>query len=237
MDLTNLTPDAKYSVAIELSGKDLVRLCSSDSEMRRLCSSEKFNPIWRQNIKTDFNIDYNGKHGYMEYLKYTYIFNQKFWIVTRYSTEEDSILGANIYQSYNEAFNGIVDEIEKYPMTDYKPTYPIIKAQLDDRNNIKVGEIKYEITEGSVKTSTNDREKLYQKQLDELADIAYEDEEDDQLKSDFKDDFDSALHAALEDQEFSFDSFWKTFSGYEPYNNHPKLSTIKKYIRTVIFNL
>jgi hypothetical protein len=65
----DLTLDAKFVLATKLSGNDLIRLCATDTEMRRICNSKKFNPIWVSKLKEDYNVDYQGNDGYMEYYK------------------------------------------------------------------------------------------------------------------------------------------------------------------------
>jgi len=73
--------DAKYLIAQKLSGKDLLSLCSTDTEFRGLCMSNKFNPIWQANLKKEYNVDYKGKNAYMEYLHHSYFSKQIYYTV------------------------------------------------------------------------------------------------------------------------------------------------------------
>ena len=207
----NLTPDAKYLVAQNLSGKDLIQLCATNSEMRKLCHSEKFNPIWKKNIKNDFGFDYKGKNGYMEYLHNTYVFKQKFWIVTMYDTNSDEIIQADIYRSYDDAISGIANDILKSISYGHRPTYPIIKTQIKTTGYIKHEATRYAITQGEFKNTAIDNEKIYQAQLNELADLIYGKENNEQLKDDFKDDFATMLEDISDEEEFSFEGFWGSF--------------------------
>jgi hypothetical protein len=239
----NLTPDAKYSIATKLSGKELTSFCSTDSEMRRLCSSSKFSPIWQKHIKNDFNIDYIGKHGYMEYLQYTYIFNQKLWVVTVLDTDQKSIMKAEIFKNFNEAVIGISNEIEKEKeMTKINMgylSYPSIKAHFENHNSIKYRSYIYEITEGNFQHTSDEKEKEYEKQLNILADIAYGNnlnKDEEYLKNDIKNDFKTAVENSLDEDEekFSFDSFWGIFSISNKKNKN--LSKIKMYAEEMLKN-
>lgn len=78
----NLTPDTLYTVALNLSGKELLNMCSVNRETRRICMSERFNPIWSKKLYEDYSIQYKGKDGYNKYLESTYFYHQKYWVAT-----------------------------------------------------------------------------------------------------------------------------------------------------------
>ena len=110
----NLTPDALYSVALQMKGEDLVRMCSIDQRTMRICRSEKFNRIWIANLKDEFNIDYNGDNAYMEYLQNVYMFKQKYWIATIFNENDQLVEHAKIFRKHEAAIAFLVQEYNKF---------------------------------------------------------------------------------------------------------------------------
>ena len=113
MNITDLTPDAKYKLATTLSGDDLIKLCATDSKMRTICQSSRYNHIWNKRLKDDYNVDYEGINPYMEYLLSTYLYKNRYWVVDIYDNNE-GYSDDYMFDSRNKAINYIVSFISKH---------------------------------------------------------------------------------------------------------------------------
>jgi hypothetical protein len=163
-----LTPDTKYLVAQKLSGKDLVKLCSTDKEMRKLCSSDKYNKLWQEKLKEDYDVKYEGKNAYMEYLQNTYFYNKGYYIVTvvAYGYTE-----SELFKKRKDAINWIASEINQ--QTEEIP-FVVIRSSLDSDGEIILKDYgtTYYLTRSSFNNKKlKDFESEYDEKLKEITKI------------------------------------------------------------------
>ena len=123
MELSGLTSDAKFLLAKELPTKDLLALCSTDSNMKRICISERFNPIWSQRLKNDYNIDYKGSNGYIEYMLATYVLKQKYYAAIFYNTNDMEMEDVILCRKKSEGYAKVTQKLNKI-MTERKARNP-----------------------------------------------------------------------------------------------------------------
>lgn len=132
--------DIQNLISKNLSGQDMVRLCSASSKLRKQCSSMGMRFYWKDQINKDFGIDYNDADTYQEYLRLSWLGGQKLYVVHIYDKSygqysDNTILG--VYLSYDLA----VDAVEKYMYnTDYDEKYITeISEHLKEGKNIPEG--------------------------------------------------------------------------------------------------
>lgn len=164
MNLTELTSDAKYVLATKLSGSELVKLCATNSEMRKLCTLQKYNSIWINKLKEDFNVDYMGKDAYMEYLQHSYLYKNDYWVVVYtnlYSGNEDE---TQIFKSRSEALTQIYSFIKLNDLTN-KMTYAAMKSCIEAHNTVVSNYTRISLLSSSIERCNETYEIEYQKSI------------------------------------------------------------------------
>ena len=79
--MEKLNSDEKMSILMKLTGEEIIKVCQTSKNMSRICNDERFTPLWRNKIKEEFNVEYNGTNGYERY-KYLYmLYRQTFYAV------------------------------------------------------------------------------------------------------------------------------------------------------------
>jgi hypothetical protein len=203
----NLTPDTKYLVGQKLSGKDLVNLCSTDREMRKICSSDKYNKLWQDKLKEDHDVNYEGKNAYMEYLQNTYFYKKKYYTVIEetngYTTH------SFIFTEKKEGINWIYHQlkIRSDPLS-----FPIVNGKLESDGEINCGIYKYYIMNSVFKKSSVDYLEKYKEKLREIYLVIGKDKKDRKKMEDFVDDFisnyddnyDESIEFFKKDDDFNF---------------------------------
>lgn len=249
----DLTPDTKYCVALNLSAKELINFCNTDSEMRRLCYSSKFNPIWQKHIKNDYGIEYNGKNAYMEYMQNNYFFNQTFLVVTVFDMEENRVIESEIFKTFDEAIQGIFfkidnlrdkifDENDEDSDEDDEDVinlipYPVVKIQFEVEGFIYFAKYKIEMTEGKFSNHYSNKEDEYKKQLNKLVEITNFELEDKYFKDDIILSFGAALGNSFVNfifGDFVFEIFWRKLLTTEPFEDNKNIIKIEEYLRQIL---
>lgn len=105
------TPDTLYTIGSKLRGSDIIKMCSSDTETRRICMSQKFNPLWTRKLLEDFNVVYEGNNAYMEYLQNSYLYKETYWVASIY--ERGDIINAKIFKNRKDGVLFLVNQILK----------------------------------------------------------------------------------------------------------------------------
>lgn len=140
MNLDDLTPDTRLELSKYLPGKELVKLCSVSKGFRNTCTSTKFNNLWRRKIKEDFNVNYNGKDAYNEYLRQSYCDSKTYWLV-----EIDNRQGnySYILNSEEEAVDFVIDSIKNEKIT---ISEIFIQTVLENNREIEIYAMGYTIS-------------------------------------------------------------------------------------------
>lgn len=179
MNLSDLTPDAKFSLAKDLPVNDLLSLCSTDRNMRNLCMSDRFNSIWSKRLKEDFNIDYQGSNGYMEYLLTTYQMKQKYYAAIFYDALGREIDDIYLCKTRDEGYEIITENLEK---RGFKRAYIEVKTVLNALGELEIERVLrvwlQEIT--FAKNSEMEHKNKYDITVRQIAELLFPDNIDDQ---------------------------------------------------------
>ena len=111
--------DIQNLISRNLSGQDMIRLCSTSTKLRKQCSSFGMRSYWKDQINKDFHNDYNDSDPYQEYLRLSWLGGQKLYVVHQYDKDfgdYTEVLG--VYLNYELA----VETIKTY-MIDKKNNY------------------------------------------------------------------------------------------------------------------
>ena len=91
--------DIQNLISRNLSGQDMIRLCSTSTKLRKQCSSFGMRSYWKDQINKDFSVDYNDTDPYQEYLRLTWLDSQKLYLAYKYNQRhggETEIVGIYI---------------------------------------------------------------------------------------------------------------------------------------------
>ena len=100
--------DIQNLISRNLSGQDMIRLCSTSTKLRKQCSSFGMRSYWKDQINKDFHNDYNDSDPYQEYLRLSWLGGQKLYVVHKYNKvfgDETEVLG--VYLNYELAVKTI----------------------------------------------------------------------------------------------------------------------------------
>ncbi len=210
MNIANLTPDTTFEIARKLSGKDLIKLCNSSTNITIKCKSHKFYSIWKNNILKDFGIKYNETDGFLEYKRLLYLHSKNHWIINFIDCGDPSDSYTVLFQTYEDCINYIVKFSEDHTLG---LKYKYIENKLLQTNtiellvyNIYVEEISFTIPRTSYKNvydksvkkmvkmlveDTEDEEEIIEQKIDEIDEIfsmlSYQNIENKITKEDIKD--------------------------------------------------
>lgn len=154
MEFEDLTPDTRLELGKHLSGKEMVKLCSVSKTFRDTCSSPKFNQLWKEKIKEDFNYKYTQKDAFDEYLRQSYCNSKSFWMVNVY--DDGNIY---VFNTEEEAINYVIDDIkDKYGVS---LSEILANKVLKNHGEIEVYEDTYYIDKISISKNRKNYEDKY----------------------------------------------------------------------------
>lgn len=112
--MEKLNSDAKMQILMKLSGDEIVKVCQASKDLYRACNDERYTPLWRQKIKDEFNIEYNGERGYDKYRDLRTIFGTTYYIVKIINTDQNSESYSKIFITKEQAENYIVMQLSEF---------------------------------------------------------------------------------------------------------------------------
>jgi hypothetical protein len=80
--MEKLPSDMKMELAKNLKGEDILNLCKTSKEMNKICSSDRYNPLWKNKLKEEFDIHYRGKDSYNRYIRENELYQRDFYELT-----------------------------------------------------------------------------------------------------------------------------------------------------------
>ncbi len=111
--MEKLNSDEKMQILMNLSGKEINKVCQTSKSMGRICNDERYDRLWNNKIKEEFNVEIGNTdkvRGYEKFKFLTLLQETKIHIV-----EMKHKAGANLFYSVNGAMNFIISIIiEKY---------------------------------------------------------------------------------------------------------------------------
>ena len=219
--METLTPDAKYALAEKLSGGELVRLCSTDRSLRKICQSSRYNTIWKQKLKEEFNVDYQGANAYMMYLHNIYFYGQTYWLVAG-----DTIPA--LFRTRKEALNHMV-EVMPYSV-------PKTLAEIKKYGDVTFEDERITITLESIQFETKKQKDYVKAYDDKLVEIAkmigdYDQDTIDNFIKNFK----ITMEDSIESEGSILESIESLLSTY--FENYDKDEKIREKIDDVLDHL
>lgn len=169
----NLTSDTFYTVARNLDGGELMKMCSANNETRRICTSVKFNPIWAEKLLKDFNVKYQGSNAYMEYLQHAYLYKQSYWTATVFNKNDNAIVTSKIFKNNSDAVTFLANEAMKYHILNpeaTQPKYITYLATIGQQGTFEDVWNKYEVNESEFETKPQETEN-YNNYMTKLKDL------------------------------------------------------------------
>lgn len=101
-------------ILMKLSGDEIVKVCQTSKDLYRACNDERYTPLWRQKIKDEFYIDYNGERGYDKYRDLRTIFGTRYYIVKMIDTDQNSESYSKIFLTKEQAENYIILQLSEF---------------------------------------------------------------------------------------------------------------------------
>ena len=141
LKMEKLNSDAKMQILMKLSGDEIIKVCQTSKDLYRACNDERYTPLWRQKIKDEFNIDYNGERGYDKYRDLKTIFGTTYYIVTMIDAEDVEGSFSTMFLTKEQAEMFIVVQfVDRF-------TYSQIKSSLRASNEVRDSFQLYKIEE------------------------------------------------------------------------------------------
>ena len=182
--MENLNSDEKMSIFMKLTGEEIIKVCQTSKNMSRICNDERFTALWRNKIREEFNVEYNGTNGYEKY-KYLYmLYKQTFYAVIDVDMETALSSDAILFDTREKAEGYILAFLGEYF------TYSQLISTLRITGHISFGSTVYRIDERKMNNNfTNyDREaETYQLDKEEFLSLFGENRDD--AESRFEDEF------------------------------------------------
>jgi hypothetical protein len=215
--MEKLNSDEKMSILIKLPPHEIVKVCQTSKEMNRICNDKRYDPLWREKIREDFDFIYRGEGGYDKYRDLKILYTTDFFVVNVFNTEEQ-------FNSYSVLFDNR-DKAEAFILSANKNlTYAQIKTSLNFQENLQTDTYIYSIQETNLKKIEKEKlsKLLNEKQLYEL--------EKDKFYSLFKNDEEEE-----EDIESALDELMLyLINGIDVMHN---ISETKRIIKTQVKNI
>jgi hypothetical protein len=133
----------------------LVTVCESSKEINGICQNNKYNDLWINKIKKDFNIIYDGKKAYEEYKFLEKLYRKEFYVIVR-TDEEEQEFETTIFDRKEKAEKYVYTLLDgKYPYLAmraalrsedglvYGPTYKLVKQHIYNEESPNIDEYFY----------------------------------------------------------------------------------------------
>ena len=181
--MEKLNSDEKMSILMKLTGEEIIKVCQTSKNMSRICNDERFTPLWRNKIKEEFNLEYNGTNGYEKY-KYLYmLYRQTFYAVIDVDTEQVLSSDAILFDTLEKAEAYIVAFLGDYF------TYSQVISTLRITGHISFGSTIYRIEERKMNNNFNYAREHEKYQIDKEEFLSLFGENRDDAESRFEDEF------------------------------------------------
>lgn len=167
--MEKFNPDEKMLVLMKLPPQEVLVVCETSREMNVSCRNSKYNLMWENKIKQDFNVDKEGSYEKYKFLKQLY--EEKFYVVLA------------IDEYIPDSFSKIFDSEEKaekyiYAQLNGEYSYAAMKSALNT-HSLKYGSKTYELQEVEMNKesidflddSFNKEKEEYERNVEKLKEI------------------------------------------------------------------
>ena len=120
--MEKLNSDEKMSILMNLDGNEIVRVCSTSKNMGRICSDDRYSPLWKQKILQEFNEKYTGSEkGYDRYKFLRKLHNTEFFIlIVVDKTAPGEIPSVNMFDTFEKSVIFVRDSLQIYSYSQIK---------------------------------------------------------------------------------------------------------------------
>ena len=148
--MEKLNSDEKMSILMKLTASEIVKVCQTNKELSRACGDSRYNPLWYQKIREDFNIIYKGQNAYEEYKRLFLLYHTEIYTVIIADTNQKEYFSHNFLTR---------EEAETYIQQDNsygKDLYAKIVTSLKYNDRFRHAEVDYTISTGYIKKELNE---------------------------------------------------------------------------------
>ena len=137
MNIENLSLDGKFELFKNMTGRELLSLCSTSKTMRDTCSKQNFYTIWSAKIKEDFDNEYHETDSYQEYLRLAHLYGKTLWTVVKYEYEDQDYDDSLIFDNKEKALNYVYEKFKNlWSFTKWGTgSYGVFKSMLHKSRN------------------------------------------------------------------------------------------------------
>ncbi len=220
--IESMSLDMKYVLSTKLSGNELIKLCATSNEMRKICTLKRFNFLWQDKIKEDFNIIYKDSDSYNEYMRLTISYAKTYWNLLAIDEGEPRNSWSKLYDTKEKAISSFYNEyVEIEDMDDdkeYVLNYSTFRKLFDDEDDLIDWNV-YKISILPIKF-TKQPEYKYIKQVDidkMIDDFTKQINLSEDDSEDFKGQMEEIiynLNAYIDDAKTEIDTFSEGICGY-----------------------
>jgi len=109
--MEKLNSDEKMSILMNLEGKEINKVCQTSKTMQKICNDERYNPLWKNKIREEFNIVYKGSKANDEF-KFLYRLNNTKLHTVKIGVEHNWGEECTVKNFYTKeaAFNFMIEE-------------------------------------------------------------------------------------------------------------------------------
>ena len=102
--MEKLNSDEKMSILMNLNGNEIIRVCSTSKSMGRICSDDRYSPLWKQKILQEFNEKYTGSEkGYDRYKFLRKLYSTTFHTLDIIENGQPDNIETYIFDNYEKA--------------------------------------------------------------------------------------------------------------------------------------
>lgn len=141
--------DEKMSVLMKLDPREIIIVCDTSKKMLQTCTNTKYNIMWEQKIKEDFNVD-SGYKGYEDYKFLKKLHEQKICVV-------NVIVHNDPGNSYSSLFLTRENAVRFIHYSIGNISYSAIITSLYVRNYVESGARIYEIVPDKIEEMADDK--------------------------------------------------------------------------------
>lgn len=157
MEKTN--SDERIKILVNLEGDEIINVCETSKEMSRVCNDERYTPLWRQKIKDEFNLTYDGPRGFDKYRELRILYNTNIYTVIVADTNESDHPYSVLFYTLEAAKNFI------WSMGADEFTYMQIDEALKATDHVKIGSYRYTIETNKMSNSEMDTKPVEEQKL------------------------------------------------------------------------
>lgn len=105
--MEQLDVNIKGLIGQNLTGYEMLRLCSTSTNMKKQCMSLQMTPFWKNKLKEEYHIDYADNDSFSEYMRQSWLQGETFVYVTigDQDTQEEGL-----YRTTRDALNVMASE-------------------------------------------------------------------------------------------------------------------------------